>query len=120
MSAKIKKLEESLKQLQADSEIDGCALVSERGQLMSAVLDKGVDQKAVAAMAAALLSIGGRVGTALESGSPKNMVIEGDTKLIVLRKIGKSALIGTAPADAKIGLIDFEMDKTAAAIAAAL
>ena len=120
MSAKIKKLEESLKQLQADSEIDGCALVSERGQLMSAVLNKGVDQKAVAAMAAALLSIGGRVGTALDSGAPKNMVIEGDNKLIVLRKIGKSALIGTAPADAKIGLIDFEMDKTAAAIEAAL
>ena len=116
MSAKIKKLEEALKVLQADSEIDGCALVSERGQLMSAVLTKDVDQKAVAAMAAALISIGGRVGTALGSGSPKNMVIEGDGKTIVLRRIGNSALIGTAPVDAKLGLIDFEMDKTASAL----
>lgn len=120
MSAKIKKLEEALKVLQQDSEIDGCALVSERGQLMSAVLTKDVDQKAVAAMAAALMSIGGRVGTALGSGTPKNMVIEGESKIIVLRRIGKSALIGTAPADAKLGLIDFEMDKTSAELSSIL
>ena len=120
MSAKIKKLEEALKVLQQDSEIDGCALVSERGQLMSAVLTKDVDQKEVAAMAAALMSIGGRVGSALGSGTPKNMVIEGEGKIIVLRRIGKSALIGTAPADAKLGLIDFEMDKTAAELSSIL
>ena len=78
----------------------------------SDVLPKDVDDKAVSAMAAALISIGGRVGTALGSGNPKNMVIEGTDKMIVLRKVGSAALIGTAPADARIGLIDFEMIKT--------
>ncbi len=38
MSAKIKKLEEVLKNLEADSEVDGSALVSDRGQLMVAAL----------------------------------------------------------------------------------
>ena len=56
MSAKIKRLEEILKQLEADSEVDGCALVSDRGQLMVAALHKGVDDKAVSAMAAASCS----------------------------------------------------------------
>ena len=120
MSAKVKKIEEILKQLQADSEVDGSALVSDRGQLMAAALQGGVDDKAVSAMAAALVSIGGRVGTALESGSPKNIVIEGSNKTVIVRKLSKAALIATAPADAKIGLIDFEMDKASSDIDAVL
>ncbi len=116
MSAKIKKLEELLKQLEADSEVDGCALVSDRGQLMVAALHQGVDEKAVSAMAAALVSIGGRVGTALESGEPKNIVIEGNSKTIIVRKLSNAALIATAPKDAKIGLIDFEMDKVVSSV----
>lgn len=116
MSAKIKKLEEILKQLEADSEVDGCALVSDRGQLMAAALHKGVDDKAVSAMAAALVSIGGRVGAALASGDPKNIVIEGDKKTVIVRKVSSAAMIATAPKDAKIGLIDFEMDKAAASV----
>ncbi|MHA1902859.1 MAG: roadblock/LC7 domain-containing protein [Candidatus Thorarchaeota archaeon] len=113
MSAKIKKLEDCLKKLEADSEVDGAALVSDRGQVMAAALHKGVDEKAVSAMAAALVSIGARVGQALKSGAPKNIVIEGDAKTVVVRNLSNSALIATAPKDAKIGLIDFEMDKAA-------
>jgi predicted regulator of Ras-like GTPase activity (Roadblock/LC7/MglB family) len=113
MSAKIKKLTETMRQLESNSEVDGCALVSERGQLMCAALHKGTDEKAVSAMAAALVSIGTRVGSALESGDPRNIVIEGSERTIIVRKIGSTALIATAPSGAKIGLIDFEMDKTA-------
>ena len=120
MSAKIKKLNECLLSLESDSEVDGCALVSERGQLMAAALHKNVDEKAVAAMAAALVSIGTRVGAALGSGNPKNIVIEGASKLIIVRSMPKAALIATAPADSKIGLIDFEIDKAADEIASIL
>jgi predicted regulator of Ras-like GTPase activity (Roadblock/LC7/MglB family) len=120
MSAKIKKLSEILKQLEQDSEVDGSALVSERGQLMAAALHKGVDEKAVSAMAAALVSIGSRVGSALQSGDPKNIVIEGDSKTVIVRKLAKVSLIATAPKDAKIGLIDFEMDKAVSDIEAVL
>ncbi|MFW9849579.1 MAG: roadblock/LC7 domain-containing protein [Candidatus Thorarchaeota archaeon] len=120
MSAKIKKIEDILKKLEADSEVDGSALVSDRGQLMAAALHKGVDDKAVSAMAAALVSIGGRVGTALESGNPRNIVIEGRGKTVIVRKLSKAALIATAPAEAKIGLVDFEMDKATDEIEAIL
>lgn len=116
MSAKIKKLYEILRLLEQDSEVDGGALVSGRGQLMAAALHKGVDEKAVSAMAAALVSIGSRVGSALDSGDPKNIVIEGDTKTVIVRKLKNASLIVTAPKDAKIGLIDFELDKAVSEI----
>ncbi len=116
MSAKIKKLSEILRKLEQDSEVDGSALVSGRGQLMVAALHKGVDDKAVSAMAAALVSIGSRVGAALGSGEPNNIVIEGTNKTVIVRKISEVALIATAPRDAKIGLIDFEMDKAVSEI----
>lgn len=120
MSAKIKKITECLMNLEANSEVDGCALVSDRGQLMCSALHKGVDEKAISAMAAALVSIGTRVGSSLDSGNPKNIVIEGSEKTVIVRSIGKSSMIATAPADAKIGLIDFEMDTVAEAIQAIL
>ncbi len=116
MSAKINKLTQILKQLENDSEVDGAALVSTRGQLMCAALHKDADEKAISAMAAALISIGGRVGTSLKAGTPKSVIIEGSDKTIILRQIDKAALIATAPADAKIGLIDFEMDKAVESI----
>ncbi|MFW9920895.1 MAG: roadblock/LC7 domain-containing protein [Candidatus Thorarchaeota archaeon] len=116
MSAKSKKLKDTLKELQSNSDVDGCALVSDRGQVMSSALAADVDEKAVGAMAAALVSIGSRVGTALGSGAPKSIVIEGNGCTIILRKIRDTALIGTAPVDAKLGLIDFEMSKTAQTI----
>ncbi|RLI49971.1 MAG: diacylglyceryl transferase [Candidatus Thorarchaeota archaeon] len=120
MSAKLKKLTEILKSLEANSEVDGAALVSVRGQLMCAALPKDADEKAVSAMAAALISIGSRVGSSLSAGEPKSMVIEGTERLILLRKAGDAALIATAPPDAKIGLIDFEMDKAVEQVKAVL
>jgi predicted regulator of Ras-like GTPase activity (Roadblock/LC7/MglB family) len=116
MSSKNKKLTDCIKRLEADSEFDGVALVSGRGQLMASVLGKAVDEKAISAMAAALVSIGSRVGTALGSGAPKSIMIEGKDKMVFVRSLSKAAIIATAPTDAKIGLIDFEMDKTMEAV----
>lgn len=109
--SKIKKLTEILKRLEADSEVDSSALVSERGQLMVAAMHKDVDEKAVSAMAAALVSIGQRVGLVLESGNPRTIVLEGISKTVIVRKLSKASLIATAPKDVRIGIVDFEMDK---------
>ncbi len=83
---------------------------------MCAALHKDADEKAISAMAAALISIGARVGSSLNAGTPRSVVIEGSEKTIVLRQVDNSALIATAPSDAKIGLIDFEMDKAVTSI----
>lgn len=120
MSAKIKKLTTILKTLEQNSEVDGSALVSERGQLMCSALHRDMDEKAISAMAAALMSIGTRVGSSLNSGAPKNIVIEGTDKMVIVRQVSKATLIATAPADSKIGLIDFEIDKVTADIMSTL
>ncbi|MHA1742373.1 MAG: roadblock/LC7 domain-containing protein [Candidatus Thorarchaeota archaeon] len=120
MSAKTKKLTELLKSLEASSEIDGAALVSSKGQLMATALHTDVDEKAIAAMAAALTAIGTRVGITLEAGPPKNIVIEGVSKIVLVRSLDKVSLIATAPAEAKIGMIDFELDKVTEDIKAIL
>ncbi len=116
MSAKTKKLNEILQELVRNSEVDGAALVSSKGQLMAAMLQKDTDEKAIAAMAAALTSIGTRVGVTLEAGHPKNIVIEGISKIILVRTVAKTSLITTASADSKIGMLDFELEKTMKAI----
>ncbi|MEM2142207.1 MAG: roadblock/LC7 domain-containing protein [Candidatus Thorarchaeota archaeon] len=120
MSAKIQKLEQILNNLIANSEADGCALVNDKGQIMVAQLRQGVDQKAISAMATALMSIGIRVGEALEAGAPRTIVIEGKDKTIILMSIGTNSLIATAPANARIGLVDFEMTKAAQEITGVL
>jgi predicted regulator of Ras-like GTPase activity (Roadblock/LC7/MglB family) len=110
MSAKKQKLETILKEIEQNCEVDGAALVSGKGQIMCSALHADVDEKAVSAMAAALTSIGGRVGTVLKSGSPKGILVDGSTKMVMLRQIESSVLITTAPAGSKVGLIDFELD----------
>lgn len=78
---------------------------------MAAALHTDIDQKAISAMAAALVSIGKRVGSALGSGEPRGVQIDGVDKLIVVRSLKGASLIASAPSDAKIGLIDFEIEK---------
>ena len=110
MSAKKEKLETILKEIEQNCEVDGVALVSNKGQIMCSALHADVDEKAVSAMAAALISIGGRVGTVLKSGDPKGIMVDGTSKMVMLRQIQSAVLISTAPAEAKVGLIDFELD----------
>ncbi|MCF2138182.1 MAG: roadblock/LC7 domain-containing protein [Candidatus Thorarchaeota archaeon] len=120
MSSKTRKLVDILNQLVTSSEIDGAALVSSKGQLMASVLQKDVDEKAIAAMAAALTSIGTRVGMTLKGGEPKNIVIEGISKIILVRTLDKASVIATAPADSKIGMLDFELGKVLKEISSVL
>ncbi len=113
MSAKIKKLNECLKTLESASEVDGCALVSARGQLMAAALHKGVDEKAVSAMAAATMAIGIRVSAELSAGDPRLVMIEGLQDTIIIRPVSRVVLIGIAQSASDLGLIGFEMEQTA-------
>jgi len=110
MSAKSEKIVDILYDLEKNSEVSNSALISLKGQLMASALHKDVDEKAVAAMTAALTSVGSRVADTLKSGKTGSITISGANKLIVLQQLAQSVLIAIAPADAKIGLIDFEIN----------
>ncbi|MFX0008416.1 MAG: roadblock/LC7 domain-containing protein [Candidatus Hermodarchaeota archaeon] len=110
MSAKSEKLEQILLELEKNSEVSNSALVSLKGQMMASALHKDVDERAIAAMTAALTSVGTRVADTLNSGKTGSIVISGSERLIVLNQMSQAVLIAISPADAKIGLIDFEIN----------
>ncbi|TXT56098.1 MAG: hypothetical protein BAJATHORv1_30484 [Candidatus Thorarchaeota archaeon] len=117
MSARVKKLTSVLQELEQNCEITNSAIVTEKGQMVAHNLHDDVDEKSVSAMGAAILSIGNRVGTVLAAGNPKAIIINGSESIVLLRHIGKMVLISLAPKDAKVGLIDFELEKASEQIA---
>ena len=110
MSAKSEKIKDILFDLEKNSEISNSALISLKGQMMASALHSDVDERAVGAMTAALTSVGTRVAETLKTGKTGSIIISGSDKIIVVNQLSQSVLIALAPADAKIGLIDFELN----------
>jgi predicted regulator of Ras-like GTPase activity (Roadblock/LC7/MglB family) len=110
MSARAEKIKQVLLDLEKNSEVSNSALVSLNGQMMASALHKDMDERAIGAMSAALVSVGNRVADTLNSGKTGSIVISGSEKLIILNQLAQAVLIALAPADAKIGLIDFEVN----------
>ncbi len=110
MSAKSEKITDILYELEKNSEVSNSALVTLKGQMMASALHKDVDEKAVAAMTAALTSVSARVADTLKTGKTGSIIISGANKLVVLQQLTQAVLVAIAPADAKIGLIDFEIN----------
>jgi predicted regulator of Ras-like GTPase activity (Roadblock/LC7/MglB family) len=109
MSARQRKLKVILQTLLDACEVESSAVVSNKGRIMAAALGKDVDEKAVSSMAAAMLSIGERVGSVLGTGRTQSLSIDCSQGLVLLRALPDNVLIATAPADAKVGLIDHEL-----------
>ncbi|MHA1785002.1 MAG: roadblock/LC7 domain-containing protein [Promethearchaeota archaeon] len=109
MTAKEEKLKQILLELEKNSEVTNSAIISHKGQLMTSALHNDMDERAIAAMSAALQSVGMRVGSTLKTGRVQSIVINGDAQLVILEELNQALLVAIAPADAKIGLIDFEV-----------
>lgn len=113
MSARTEKLEHILNQLENESEVITSALVNTRGQLMAAgARMKDMDERALAAMSAALTSVGSRVGDTLKCGDVGAITITGVDRLVIVNSLTSAVFISVAPAASKIGLLEFEIDKT--------
>lgn len=106
------KLDAILRELEQNCDLIGSALVSDKGQMISSSLPESAGEKAVSAMAAAILSIGNRVGVELNVGTLRSTRIDGEEKSVMLKDIGRMLLVGIAPSDSEIGLIDFELSRT--------
>jgi len=111
MSAKSEKLIKILKDLEKESVIEGSAIVSPRGQSFASALHSDADEKAIAAMAAALGSVGAKVSNTLGAGKLNQMVLNGTDKLILMHTMKNAVLITMAPSDAKEGLLQFEIEQ---------
>lgn len=102
-------------------EIEAAAVVSFDGLPMVSALPPTMDEDRVAAMSAALLSLGERAAEGLGRGELSQVYIEGESGTVFLVSCDNEAvLVAVGAAGAKVGLMLFEVRRSAAAVAAVL
>src|SRR5690349_8366345 len=102
-------------------ELEAAAVVSFDGLPMASALPHGMDEDRVAAMSAALLSLGDRAAQGLGRGDLSQVYVEGEHGTVFLVSADDEAvLVAVASRAAKIGLMLFEVRRAAQAVAAAL
>ncbi|MHB9003720.1 MAG: roadblock/LC7 domain-containing protein [Coriobacteriia bacterium] len=116
------RLAAALDDLMAESpDIQAAALVSMDGFTMASALPQGMQEDRVGAMSAAILGLGERAAAELGRGSLTQVFIEGADGYVVLIAAGGRAVLTTlANADAKLGLVLYDMKATADIIAGIL
>ena len=102
-------------------EIEAAAVVSFDGLPMAAALPPSMDEDRVAAMSAALLSLGERAAQGLGRGELSQVYIEGDAGTVFLISADDEAvLVAVAAKGAKTGMMLYEAKRCAATVAAVL
>ena len=106
------KYEDVLQELVKSSGIEGAALVSMDGLPIASVLPPNAEEDKIAAMSAALLSLGERVVEELAKGKLEQITIKGNHGYIILTGVGQDAVLTTLTGEeAKLGLIYMELKK---------
>ena len=112
-------LEDILKDLEMNiPQIQATAIVSVEGLPIASALPTGVDEAMIAAMTAAMLSLGERAAAELGKGELEQVFIKGQDGYVIAMGAGPNAVLtSSATKDAKIGLIFLEMERAAKKIA---
>ena len=98
-------------------EIEAASVVSFDGLAMASALPPTMDEDRVAAMSAALLSLGERAAEGLGRGALSQVYVEGESGTVFLVSADDEAvLVAVAAKGAKVGLLLFEVRRAAAAI----
>ncbi|HDI10395.1 MAG TPA: hypothetical protein ENF65_01465 [Euryarchaeota archaeon] len=94
--------------------VEGACLVSGDGLMIASALPAGIEEDRVAAMAAAILSLGERVTGELNRGAFGEVYVRGDKGYVVISEVGKEAVLVTiASKDVKLGLLFLDMRRAA-------
>ncbi len=102
-------------------ELEAAAVVSFDGLAMASALPPGMDEDRVAAMSAALLSLGEKAAQGLGRGDLSQVYVEGETGTVFLVSCDDQAvLVAVAAAGAKAGLMLFEVRRAAVVVGAVL
>ena len=109
-------LEEILKELESSiPEIEAAAIVSAEGLPIASALPRDVDETRVAAMTAAMLSLGERAAFELGKGELEQVFIRGQKGYIISMAAGEEknvVLTVSATENVKLGLIFLDMKRT--------
>lgn len=105
-----------MRELQRQSpDIEASAVVSIDGLIIASVLPENVSPDRVAAMSAAMLSLGEGFCRELARGSLEQVHIKGTEGYVILLSAGEKAVLTVlASSQSKLGLIFLELRRTAA------
>mgnify|MGYP000984439996 FL=1 len=108
-------LTEILKELEATTpDVEASAVVSTDGLIIASALPQDVEEDRVAAMSAAMLSLGERTSQELKRGSLEQVFVKGVSGYILMMGAGQEAVLtALARKDAKLGLVFLDMKRTA-------
>jgi predicted regulator of Ras-like GTPase activity (Roadblock/LC7/MglB family) len=104
-----------LRELNAFSkDVEASAAITTDGFIIGAVLGSGVDADRFAAMCASLLALADRAAQEIARGRLKQVLIEGDTGLMLLVHAGNEAVLAVAARPTvNLGMIFLEARKAA-------
>lgn len=101
--------------------VQGAAVVTPDGLPLASVLPGNMDEEKTAAMSAAMLSLGERIGAELARGEIDRIFVQGKTGYGVLTSCGEDAMLLTlASEDAKQGMLFMEIKQMTQRITAAM
>jgi predicted regulator of Ras-like GTPase activity (Roadblock/LC7/MglB family) len=94
-------------------DIEEAAVVTVDGLLMVSTFSADYEEQRIAAMSAAMLSLGERIAGELRRGQLDQVFVRGEHGYVLLMSIGEEAvLMALANSRAKLGLIFLEMKRT--------
>jgi predicted regulator of Ras-like GTPase activity (Roadblock/LC7/MglB family) len=104
---------ERLRDLQTSSPaVEAAAVVSVDGLSMASSMPAEVEEDRVAAMSAAMLSLGERIAGELGRGTLEQVYIKGEKGYVILMAVGDEAVLTVlAREDAKLGLVFLDMGR---------
>lgn len=119
MTSKTEELTRLLKDLEATTpDIEASAVVSVDGLMIASALPQDVEEDRVAAMSAAMLSLGERTAKELARGDLSEVYVKGEDGYVVLMASGENAVLTSlARKNAKLGLVFLDMKRTAEEVA---
>ncbi len=106
-------MNQRLRDLQASSpSVEAAAVVSVDGLSMASSMPASVEEDRVAAMSAAMLSLGERIASELGRGALEQVYIKGQKGYVILMAVGEEAVLTVlAREDAKLGLVFLDMSR---------
>ena len=107
-----------LEKLVRNADLEGAVLTTADGLPVEAVLPAGMSEERLAAMSAAILSLGERAAYELEKGNLEQITVKAEKGFVIVTGIGQEAVLTVmAPQDAKLGLLYLEIRKAAEELA---
>ncbi len=115
MATKSERLQSILAQLRQDTgDVEASAVVSVEGLMIASDMPRDINKDTVAAMSAALLSLGKRAAQEQARGKFNQVFISGEDGASIVSVAGEKALLSVlVRSDANLGLVFLEMKRAA-------